>query len=414
MSHALSLHRAPRRLTTLLAAGALAAGAIALTSSVESTASVTVDQVYSVPDGGTFTVQGHGYGHGNGMSQHGAQGAAQRGLNHQQILDFYYPGTVSETVRSKKIRVLVSADTTDDVEVLARSGLRVRDRGARTTYALPTSVDATRWRLRAVSAGRDAVQYYRGGWRSWQPGGKPSLTGTGEFFSRSGPVTLVTPSGRVAYRGALRSAAPSSTSTSRNTVNVVLLDDYVKGVIPAEMPALWHKNAVRAQAVAARTYAVYDRDAHADRYYQICDTTQCQVYKGTSLEHPASSDAAEFTAHQIRTYRGKPAFTQFSASSGGWTSSGSFAYLVSKQDPYDDWSGNSNHDWSVRLTAQRIRDAYPTVGRLLRVRVTKREGGGEWRGRVETLVLEGTNGKRTLSGDEFRYRFGLKSTWFRL
>ena len=268
--------------------------------------------------------------------------------------------------------------------------------------------------LRAASADRDLVEYYRAGWRSWQPGGKTALSGTGEFFSSDGPVTLVTPSGQVSYRGALRSAAPSSSTSRRDTVNVVLLDDYVKGVIPAEMPALWHKYAVRAQAVAARTYAVYDRDAHFDRYYQICDTTSCQVYRGTTAEHPASSDAAEFTAGQIRTYRGEPAFTQFSASSGGWTSSGSAPYLVSKQDPYDDWSGNSNHDWSVQLSARRIRDAYPAIGRLLRVRVTKREGGGEWHGRVETLVLEGTNGKRVLSGDDFRYRFGLKSTWFRL
>lgn len=410
-----SAHPLPRRALTLLAAGALALGALAVTSSQESAATVSVNQSYPVPSSGAYTVRGHGYGHGNGMSQHGAQGAAQRGLNAQEILDFYYPGTVASTVKAKKIRVLISADTTDDVEVLPRSGLRVRDRAARTTYALPTAaLDATRWRLRADSSNRNVVEYYRAGWRSYKPGGKVALSGVGEFYSRTGPVTLVTPSGRVSYRGALRSAAPTSTSTRRDTVNVVSLDDYVKGVIPAEMPALWHKYAVRAQAVAARTYAVYDRDAHLDRYYQICDTTSCQVYKGTTLEHPASSAAAEFTAGQIRTYRGEPAFTQFSASSGGWTSSGSFPYLVSKQDPYDDWSGNSNHDWSVKLSARRIRDAYPAIGRLLRVRVTRREGGGQWKGRVVTLVLEGTKGKRVLSGDTFRYRFGLKSTWFRL
>ena len=56
----------------------------------------------------------------------------------------------------------------------------------------------------------------------------------------------------------------------------------------------------------------------------------------------------------------------------------------------------------------------PAVGRLLRVRVIKREGGGDWKGRVEWLVLEGTKANLTISGDEFRSRFGLKSTWFRL
>jgi stage II sporulation protein D len=418
MSHARSLSPAPRatrRVVTALAGGALVVGALAATSSEHSSAAVSVDQVYAVPSGGTFTVRGHGYGHGNGMSQHGAQGAAQKGLSAQQILGFYYPGTSSAVVKAKKIRVLITADTSDPVEVLPRSGLQVRDLGARKTYVLPTNLGATRWRISVASGNRDVVHYLSGGsWRLWRPGGQDGLQGLGQFASPDGPVTLQLPSGRLAYRGALRAAAPSPTSTSRNTVNVVRLDDYVRGVIPSEMPPLWHPNAVRAQAVAARTYAAFDRAAHASRYYHTCDTTSCQVYAGTSKEHPASNDAADATAGQIRTYQGKPAFTQFSASSGGWTSSGGFPYLRSKEDPYDKWSGNSHHDWSVSLTATRIRDAYPSIGRLLRVRVTKREGGGEWQGRVEALVLEGTQGKRTLSGDEFRWRFGLRSTWFRL
>jgi stage II sporulation protein D len=411
----IALSTTPRR--TLVAGVALAtvsAGLLTVGATSPSSAAVSVNQVYPVPGGGTYTVRGHGYGHGNGMSQHGAQGAALRGLNAQQILDFYYPGTDKTIVKAKLIRVLVSADTTDPVEVLPRDGLRVRDLGAKTSYELPTGVQATRWRLRADASNRNVLEFYRSGWRSWRPGGQPALQGVGEFFSTQGSVTLVTPSGKVTYRGALRAAPPTPTSRARDTVNVVSLDNYVKGVIPAEMPPLWNKYAVRAQAVAARTYAVHDRNANFSRYYQICDTTACQVYRGTTLEHPASNRAASFTAGQIRTYQGEPAFTQFSASSGGRTSAGSRPYLVSKDDPYDDWSGNGNHDWTVKLSAKRIRDAYPAIGRLLRVRVTRREGGGEWQGRVETIVLEGTRAKRTLTGSTFRYRFGLKSTWFRL
>lgn len=398
-----------------LALATAAAGALSILATTPSAATVSVNQVYSVPSSGSFTVRGHGYGHGNGMSQHGAQGAALRGLSYRKILDFYYPGTQHEVARMKNIRVLVSADTTDPVEVEPRSGLRVRDRGAKTSYVLPTDVGATRWRIVADSSNRNLVQYERSGWRAWRPGGKAALVGMGEFFvPRGKPVTLITPSGRVAYRGALRAAAPSPTSTARDTVNVVSLDNYVKGVIPAEMPASWHPEAVKSQAVAARTYAVFDRNANLDRYYQICDTTACQVYKGTAMEHPDSNAAAEATAGQIRTYQGEAAFTQFSASSGGRTSSGSFAYLRSKDDPYDDWSGNYHRNWSVKLAASRISNAYPKVGRLLRVRVTRREGGGEWQGRVETMVLVGTRGKVTISGDTFRWRFGLKSTYFRL
>ena len=116
------------------------AGALSILAPARSAATVSVNQVYSVPSSGSFTVRGHGYGHGNGMSQHGAQGAALRGLGYRKILDFYYPGTDQEVARTKSIRVLVSADTTDPVEVEPRSGLRVRDRAPRPpTSCRPTS-----------------------------------------------------------------------------------------------------------------------------------------------------------------------------------------------------------------------------------------------------------------------------------
>jgi SpoIID/LytB domain protein len=407
----------PRRLAlAALAVATAVTSAVAVVGSGEgATASVTTNQVYPVPASGTYTLKGHGWGHGHGMSQHGAQGAALKGLSAQQILAFYYPGTQRTIAADGLIRVLISGDTSDPVVVVNRSGLSVRDLGDQSTYALPTNLAAQRWRLLASTATQDRVQWYDGtAWKDWKAGVKTALAGRGEFFSADGPVTLVKDSGTTAYRGTLRSAAPVVGSKARNTVNVVSLDDYVKGVIPAEMPASWATMAVRAQAVAARTYAVYDRDAHYDRYYQICDTTACQVYKGASAEDPRSNSAADKTAGQIRTTDGKTAaFTQFSASNGGWTSAGSFSYLPHKADPYDRWSGNTNKDWTAKLTAARIQKAYPAAGRLLRIRVIKREGGGDWQGRVQWLVLEGTKSNLTIQGDEFRSKFGLKSTWFR-
>ena len=132
------------------------------------------------------------------------------------------------------------------------------------------------------------------------------------------------------YRGSLRSLRPSSGSRSRDTVNVLRLDDYLKGVVPREMPASWSPAAVQAQAIAARTYAAYERAHPLTDTYQICDTTSCQVYGGYSSEHPDSNAAIEATAGKIQTYGGDPAFTQFSSSSGGWTSAGSVPYLVAK------------------------------------------------------------------------------------
>jgi SpoIID/LytB domain protein len=182
------------------------------------------------------------------------------------------------------------------------------------------------------------------------------------------------------------------------------------------MPASWHRYAVRAQAVAARTYAMFERSSSSARWFDVYDTPRSQVYGGVAAELPASNAAADVTAGQVRTYQGKPAFTQFSSSNGGWTSAGSkdMPYLAHTADPYDGVSANANHDWSTTLSAAAISRAYPAIGKLLRVRVTQREGGGDWQGRVERLVLEGAKGKRPLTGGEFCSTFGLKSTWFRL
>lgn len=386
----------------LLPAGAQGTTALA--------AKVGVDQRYPVPASGRYAVKGHGYGHGHGMSQHGAQGAALKGLRHEEILSFYYPGTKIGVARNR-IRVLITADTSSDLVVQARSGLVLRDRGAGVDHTLPRNLGATRWRVTVDGKNRNAVEYLNGSWKRWSPGGRARLEGEGEFRA-PGSVELVLPSGTREYRGRLRAAMPSSSSTNRDTVNVLGLNAYLRGVVPAEMPASWQPEAVQAQSVAARTYAVWSRDQSSSRYYQVCDTTLCQVYKGVDGEHPLGNDAIAATRKQILTHGGEAAFTQFSASSGGWTSAGSRPYLSAKKDPYDDWSGNTNHDWSVAITANAIERAYPSLGNLKRIRVTSRDGNGQWQGRVLSMVLVGSRNSVQLSGDDFRWKFGLRSNWF--
>jgi stage II sporulation protein D len=255
------------------------------------------------------------------------------------------------------------------------------------------------------------VDYLTGRWHRWKPGGRATLVGDGEFAA-PGALSLHTPGGVRRYRGVLRSASPKAGGAARDTVNVLSMDEYLRGVIPTEMPASWHPEAVKAQAVAARTYATWSRSQYPSRYYQICDTTSCQVYRGVDAEDPRSNAAVTATAREVLTYGGKPAFTQFSSSSGGWTSAGSVPYLPAKADPYDDFEGNGVHEWTTTFDATRIERAYPAVGVLRRIQVTRRDGNGEWGGRVWTLVLDGTKSDVTVSGDSFRARFGLRSTWF--
>jgi SpoIID/LytB domain protein len=369
---------------------------------------VQVNQSFVMPAEGTVTLRGHGYGHGHGMSQYGAEGAARQGLTWQEIVTFYYPGTTLSK-DAGRVRVLISADTTRDVVVAPRSGLVVTDTRTGEVWQLPEN-GATRWRL-DVSDGRTVVGFLTDRWRRWR-----TLSGDGGFRAGGQPITLYADGQAHRYRGMLVAASPSIGSTDRDTVNVLLMDNYIKGVIPREMPPSWSPAAVRAQAVAARTYAAYEKQHPRDDHYQLCDTTSCQVYGGYDAEDSRSNDAVRQTAGVILTYGGAPAFTQFSSSSGGWTSANQFSYLPAKADPYDSVAINPNHNWKQTIDVARIERLWPGVGNLKTIRFTARDGHGEWQGRVWRLVLggrkSGSTTAVTVSGDTFRSKLGLRSTWF--
>ncbi len=383
-------------------ASLLGAVVVVTLCSLPAQASRTVSESYRVPSGGVLKLSGHGFGHGHGMSQYGARGAARQGLTAAKILAFYYPGTGSGEATGR-IRVLISADTDGDVQVLPGAGLSVRDVSNGRRYLLPAPARIKTWRLRTVD-GATVLDYNDGEWHVYQGRGTSEITDAAEFFG-SDHVVLRVAGGTRAYRGSLR-------LSSSRTVNKVRLEDYVKGVVPREMPASWESAAVQAQSVAARTYAAFDRAANESRHYQTCDTTSCQVYGGLGSEDPRSNAAVEATAGQVRTYGGEPAFTQFASSSGGWLSAGRQPYLVAKADPYDDFSGNPVHSWRTTLTRAAIQRAYPRLGTLRRVQVTRRDGNGHWHGRVEEMVLVGSRANVRLGGSEFRSRFGLRSSWF--
>ena len=392
--------------------------AVALATLVAGPAADTAaaDQTYYVPVTQSWTIYGRGFGHGHGMSQYGAQGAALRGVSYADIVKFYYPGTSWSSAKGK-VRVLISADTSSDVQVRPARGLTVLDLRDNTKWRLPRDIGADMWRLTPSGDGTTAVQYHdTDGWHRWRiPDGRRTFRSDGQF-SAPVPLTLMVPSGGELvgkrYRGRLRAVRPYPGATVRDTVNIVTLDEYVRGVVPYEMPASWHGQALRSQAVAARTYAVWQRAQNPQRYYQICDTAACQVYGGIGAERRASNDAVRATAAQILTYGGAAAFTQFSSSSGGWTSTGSAAYLPAKRDPYDNFDGNPVHAWSVDVSTSSLERAHPEIGSLVDVRVTRRDGNGVSNGRVEQVVLDGTDGTAYMTGDDFGWHFWLRSTWF--
>lgn len=399
----------PRRTTSAIAASALLGGAalVAVDAATEPASAAALQ----VPKHATIIIRGHGFGHGHGMSQYGAEGAARAGRSARQIVHFYYPRTRPGTFRGQ-VRVLISADTDQNTTVGNRPGMKVRDLGNGTTVTLPTTgqaADATRWRLSSASGEPAQISYLTDAWHVWR-----TLTGDGEFRA-SKPIRLVLPGGPVSYRGTLQSrTSMAGGHAHRITVNKVSMEDYVRAVVPREAFPSWHAAALRAQAIAARSYAAFEVEDSTNDLYQLCDTSACQVYGGRSAEVSSTNRATDKTAGQIRTFHGRPAFTQFSSSNGGWLAAGSQPYLVAKPDPFDGWSGNPNHTWKTKVSDTAIENAWPSIGNLTTISVVDRDGNGQWNGRIEHLKLTGGAGSVTLTGDEFRSGLGLRSTWLKL
>jgi stage II sporulation protein D len=384
-------------------------GAVALavigTSAVLTTIPAHADSAVSA-SAGSFTIRGAGWGHGWGMSQYGAYGAARKGLSWKQILSFYYRGTrLSKMPSGTKIKVWITADNDNSLRVLPSSGLAVRDTAGH-SYTVPTGAKYTSWRISRSGTGYRLS--YRTSSGSYVTKSTGLTSGTWSFSTRSKIVKVVLPNGSVRpYRG---SVAMIKRGTGGRTINNVLLEDYVKGVVPAEMPTSWAAHAVRAQAVAARSYAVRLQRFAGYSGYGICDTTACQVYGGMGRETSGGNAAVKATAGTIVTYRSVVALTQYSSSNGGHTSRGDYPYLAAHADPYD--GVIKSQGWTRTLSASSIRRAWPSVGTVKQLQITRRDGAGAWGGRVKAIKIIGSSRTTTVSGTTFQYMFGMRSSLY--
>jgi SpoIID/LytB domain protein len=325
-----------------------------------------------------------GNGHGHGMSQYGAQGAAQQGLSTAQILAFYYPHTTLTKIAASTVRVLISGGTADTT-VYADGGLTVTGYGT-----LPAGY--TRFRLVPSGSGLAAQGLKGTSWHTLKRG----LPARADFRTTSGSVQLALVGGSsTRYRGTVGAVRSGS---GELTINRVSLDGYTEGVAPREMPASWDIDAVRAQAIAARTYARSLMDAAGGGgSYDICDTTSCQVYGGMTHYDSAGNvawrddpAAVGGNANTVLTYQGAAIFAQYSASNGGATVDGGKPYLVGKSDPYDTAaSGDPYLDESEQVQVAALNNRFGLKS-ISSIQVTKRDGHGPWGGRIVTATVNGT------------------------
>jgi SpoIID/LytB domain protein len=330
----------------------------------------------------TFAITGHGWGHAVGMGQWGAYGMAKLGKTYDQILAFYYPGTKLAPSPMKTIRVLLE-DGQTSVTVTSKSPFRVRD-------------------------GKGVAHTVLTGSLTVDPSLRLQISPTRQPRALPGPLTLVpgkSPlvAGR-AYRGSIRIEVAGR---SLRVENVVSIDDYARGVVTQEMPKEWPAEALEAQAVAARSYAVAVQQAGKTLYVDV----RSEAYGGVDGESPEGARAVAATKKQVLLYNGTAATTYFSSSTGGRTAAITdlvpglkpVPYLVAKKDPYD--TSSPWHNWGpITIDAPKLASllGVPGVTDLVPV-----PAGGHAR----EIVLQTPAGKKTMASSVLRSGLDLRSTF---
>ena len=363
-----------RALSLALAVAALAAGSARAASGSVCSSSCS----FQAPagSGALLVFNGHGWGHGVGMSQYGAYGYALHGATYDQILAHYYPGTTLGPAPASTIRVLL-ADKKRKVTIAADGNLGVVD-GAGARHTLPAG----------------------------------SYTYTPSTLQWPAPLTFSPARGSYlelgrTYRGKILLDVVDG---RLRAIDIVGLEQYLWSVVPSEMPSNWAPEALKAQAVAARSYALATRAVGAP--FDVYPDTRSQMYLGVSSESPAATAAVNATRGRVALYAGKVAETFFYSTSGGQTESSAdwtgtaVPYLVSVPDPYDDLS--PYHSWGpVPMTARSVLKALKLTGPITDVTTTKNPAG-----RVAQLRLTTPLQALGVPATKLRTTIGLRSTWF--
>ncbi|MBI6546081.1 MAG: SpoIID/LytB domain-containing protein [Cyanobacteria bacterium NC_groundwater_1444_Ag_S-0.65um_54_12] len=260
---------------------------------------------------------------------------------------------------------------------------------------------------------REAWQARRSGKRIILTAGDQTLLANGPvrilpaYQSGSPPMVYV---GKRWYRGILE------IRDGLIAINELPMEDYLYGVVPCEMPHTWPLEALKAQAVAARTYTVAKLGEMAARGYDLKPTTDHQVYGGAARETPESNLAVDATRGEVVTYNGRPIPAYYCSAAGGYTDG---ADTVWGGDPVPYLQAVPDFDqaapsylWQHTISAVALRSDLErhgiSIGDLTAIEPLLRG----YSGRVRTLAIRGSQGDKVLSGERFRYITGLKSSLF--
>jgi SpoIID/LytB domain protein len=324
----------PRLIVRLFAAATLIGAVLGVVS-------VTATPASAAPS--SFHIEGGGFGHGVGMSQYGALGYAQQGTDYKAIIGHYFTDTTVGSVTPKpEVRIQIGDDNTAPADLTMTAGGHVNIVLAGTTVA--TAEQGAQIRAEVVN-------------------GKFNVTGTTPELSQVGggsdnlyvqynltPIAVADTGHSYKY-GQLELSAPSATEL-RTTIASMGMNDYLKGL--GEVPSSWPANALKAQVVAARSYAEYKLEHGATFLYgDVRDQNYVGYDKETNTGGSNWAAAVTDTADEMGLYNGAVIQAFYSSSSGGYTEnsenvfSATVPYLRGVPDPYDSANGqNSLHKWT--------------------------------------------------------------------
>lgn len=374
--------------------------------------------------GETVTFLGRGYGHGVGMNQYGARGRALDGQTAETILAHYYRDTTlgsvpTDTAIRVRLFSALGASTSKPLVLWGRRGEWQID-GVGTTFPANTRLEVrptasggtVSWRVKVIASDGAILRDAKIG--TFRVRGLTSAT---IFEVDAKPASADT------YRGAIRVGLRSTAATASVT-NETTLELYLRGVVPAEMPSSWPTEALRAQAIAARSYAA--RRLRPDTsYFDVVDDSSSQVYLGLKGERSPTTSAISASAGVVLKKGTEIANAMFHSTGGGATEhnenvyvsstgavvAGAVSYLRGNADrrpdgsawddaaPYATWATATYA--RAQLSAWFGADARTNVGDLTALDLTDRGVSG----RLRSVTLIGSAGTKTVAGEVFRSVF---------
>lgn len=230
-----------------------------------------------------------------------------------------------------------------------------------------------------------------------------------EPSSESGLVSIGTQVGSSKWYRGRTLVVP--TSSGLTAVNYVDLEEYLYSVVGGEMPTNWSLEALKAQAVAARSYALHQRQSGANSVFDMGDTTRWQFYQGVEKEAPSTIAAVNATAGQVLTYQGQIINAVFHSSSGGHTENSEDVWVQAL--PYlravPDFDTDAPvFQWQETFSAEQMSARITGVGTVREFRPVQMIGDR----RVRRMLVVGSAGSREMTGDQIRQALNLRSTYF--